>query len=66
MLATTISAVILFLVSRLLTGCNPGHYYAYGRIVASQLNAASVKPHELCAHAAPISLRFRPRLAWSW
>ena len=60
MLAKTIPAVILFLVSMLLTGCNSYSHYAYGGITASQLAAASVTPLELPASALSISQRFRP------
>jgi len=65
MLATTISAGILFLVSRLLTGCNLYHHYGYGGIVAAQLDAASLTPLELPANVRSISPRFRPGLVWS-
>jgi hypothetical protein len=65
MLAMTMSAVILFLVSRLLTGCNIYSHYGYGRIVASQLDALSVTPLELLANVPSIGPRFRPGLAWS-
>jgi len=66
MLATTISAVILSLVSRLLPGCSPCHHYGYGRVIASRLDAASVQPLELSANVAPTSSRFCPRLTWTW
>jgi predicted small secreted protein len=65
MLAMTISAVILFLVSTLLTGCNIYSHYGYGRIAASQLDAASVTPLELPANVPSSNPRFRPGLAWS-
>ena len=66
MLAKTIPAVIVFLVSRLLTGCNIHSPYGYGRIAASQLDAASVMPLELPTNAPSNSQRFRPGLIWSW
>ena len=62
MLAKTIPAVIVFLVSALLTGCNLYHHYGYAGIVASQLDAASVTPLELPANASSINPRFRPGL----
>ena len=65
MLAMTISAMILFLVSRLLTGCNVYSHFGYGRFAASQLDAASVTPLELAANVPFINPRFRPGLAWS-
>ena len=65
MLAKTIPAVILFLVSTLLTDCNIYSRYGYGPTAASQLDAASVTPLELPANAPSISHCFRPGLAWS-
>jgi hypothetical protein len=62
MLAKTIPAVILFVVSRLLTGCNRYHHYGYAGIVASQLDTASVTPLELPANASSTNPRFRPGL----
>lgn len=55
MSAKTIPAVILFLISTLLTGCNIYSHYGYGRTAAAQLDAASVTPLGL---APSISQRF--------
>lgn len=65
MLAKTIPTVILFLVSRLLTGYNLYSHYRYAGIVALQLEAVSVTPLELPANAPSINQHFRPDLGWS-
>ena len=66
MSAKTIPAVILFLVSTLLMGCNIYSHDGYGRIAAWQLDAAWVTTLEPPANAPTISQRFRPGLDWIW
>ena len=60
MSAKTIPAVILFLVSTLLTGCNIYSHYGYGGIAVSQFDTASVTPLEPPANAPSIRQHFRP------
>ena len=60
MLAKRIPALIVFLVSTLLMGCNIYSHYDCGPGAALQFDAAVLTPLDLPANAPSTSQRFRP------